>query len=179
MSMNRGSCSFHIKKENMKQGRKPKPSALKELEGNPGKRPINKAEPKPKTGMPSCPRHLNTQARKEWHRMAPQLQKLGLLTQIDRAALAGYCQCYGRWVEAEKKLKELAGISVDKVPYLYKTSNGNLIISPLLIVANKSLEQMHKFLVEFGLTPAARSRIAISGGESDDPLDKLLNTRKN
>ena len=29
------------------RGRKPKPTALKELEGNPGKRSLNPSEPKP------------------------------------------------------------------------------------------------------------------------------------
>ena len=29
------------------RGRKPKPTAMKELEGNPGKHPLNTSEPKP------------------------------------------------------------------------------------------------------------------------------------
>ncbi len=37
-------------------GRKPKPTALKELEGNPGKRKLNKKEPIPGKGMPDCKR---------------------------------------------------------------------------------------------------------------------------
>lgn len=165
----------------MAKGRKRKPRALNELEGNPGKRPLNQNEPMPQNSLPSCPRHLNTLARKEWHRMAPLLHQLGLLTEIDRAALAGYCQAYGRWVEAERKLKELAALSVDKIAYLYKTTNGNLIITPLLTIANKSMEQMHKFLIEFGMTPAARTRINTPPPDSEDPLDQLLNTsiRKN
>lgn len=162
----------------MTQGRKSKPTALKELEGNPGKRSLNKAEPKPKTDMPSCPRHLNKLARAEWHRITPQLEKLGLLSQIDRAALAAYCQAYGRWVEVERKLKELSTMSVDKMPYLYKTMNGNLIINPLLSIANKCMEQMHKFLIEFGMTPAARTRISTTPYQKEDPLDELLNTAR-
>lgn len=165
----------------MPRGRPRKPRALNELEGNPGKRPVNENEPMPNTSRPSCPRHLNTLARKEWHRMAPFLEQLGLLTQIDRAALAAYCQAYGRWIEAEKKLKDLSLMSADKMAYLYKTTNGNLIISPLLTIANKSMDQMHKFLIEFGMTPAARTRINTEPPGSQDPLDELLNTvgRKN
>lgn len=45
------------------QDRKPKPSALKELEGNPGKRAVNKKEPKPEVLIPSCPNHLTGVAR--------------------------------------------------------------------------------------------------------------------
>lgn len=36
-------------------GRKPKPTALKKLEGNPGKRKLNTKEPVPAKGMPDCP----------------------------------------------------------------------------------------------------------------------------
>ena len=36
-------------------GRKPKPTAMKNLEGNPGKRKLNKDEPVPAKGMPGCP----------------------------------------------------------------------------------------------------------------------------
>ena len=50
--------------------------------------------------------HLNTAAAAEWRRIAKTLQQHGVLTTIDRAALAAYCQGYARWVEAEEKLKE-------------------------------------------------------------------------
>lgn len=43
-------------------GRKPKPTAIKELEGNPGKRKLNKKEPKPDKGMPVCPEWLLPEA---------------------------------------------------------------------------------------------------------------------
>ena len=39
-------------------GRKPKPTALKKLEGNPGKRKLNTKEPVPEKGMPDCPKWL-------------------------------------------------------------------------------------------------------------------------
>ena len=49
-----------------KTGRKPKPTALKRLEGNPGKRPLNALEPVPPTVPLQCPRHLLPEAKKEW-----------------------------------------------------------------------------------------------------------------
>ena len=47
-------------------GRKPKPTAIKELEGNPGKRKLNNKEPKPDKGMPVCPEWLPPEAKAEW-----------------------------------------------------------------------------------------------------------------
>lgn len=84
------------------KGRKPKPTAIKLLEGNPGKRPLNKSEPKPKKGAPKCPAWLLPEAKKEWKRMAEQLELLGLLTAVDMTAFAGYCQSYARWKVAEE-----------------------------------------------------------------------------
>ena len=84
------------------RGRKPKPTAVKVLEGNPGKRSLNTGEPKPEKKAPRCPAWLEDEAKKEWRRMAKQLENLGILTEIDMAAFAGYCQAYARWKEAEE-----------------------------------------------------------------------------
>src|SRR4030042_1883827 len=89
-----------------KQGRKPKPTRLRLLEGNPGKRPIRSEEPDPVPSIPSCPPHLSEDAKREWERVVPLLEKLGLLSEIDRGALALYCQAWGRWLEAEEALKK-------------------------------------------------------------------------
>lgn len=68
------------------RGRKPKPTAIKVLEGNPGKRPLNANEPKPEKKSPKCPSWLEPEAKKEWRRMAKVLERLGVLTEIDAAA---------------------------------------------------------------------------------------------
>ena len=84
------------------RGRRPKPTHLKVMRGNPGKRALNPHEPKPRPAMPTCPAHLCPSAKAEWKRLARELHALSILSNLDRAALAGYCQAYGRWVEAEK-----------------------------------------------------------------------------
>ena len=60
------------------RGRKPTPTAIKELEGNPGKRPLNTKEPKPAKKAPSCPKWLEPEAKKEWRRLAKQMEQFGL-----------------------------------------------------------------------------------------------------
>ena len=150
----------------MHPGRKPKPTALKRYNGNPGKRPLNLAEPIPPDGLPDCPDHLSDSARTEWHRLAAVLHGMGIFTTIDRAALAAYCQTYGRWVEAEERLAE--------TPTLFKTPSGYVQQSPWLTVANKQLELMARYMTELGLTPAARSRLVASGGAaSSDPFASI------
>jgi P27 family predicted phage terminase small subunit len=147
-------------------GRKPKPTALKELAGNPGKRALNRREPKPASGLPPCPRHLTGEARKEWRRMGGELARMGVVTAVDRAALAAYCQAWARWVEAEGQVAKLGTI--------VKTANGNLIQNPYLAVANRAMEQMTRLAAEFGMTPSSRSRVQVQAGEDGPSLADLL-----
>lgn len=80
-------------------GRKPKPTALKELEGNPGKRKMNTKEPVPDKGMPACPKWLLPEAKKEWERLAKLMNQMGVLTQVDHGGvcciLSVLCQMEG------------------------------------------------------------------------------------
>ena len=146
-------------------GRRPLPTALKLIRGNPGKRPINRDEPKPAVTIPTCPAHLSPIAKTEWRRISKMLANLGIVTPIDRAALAAYCQSYGRWVDAEKKVQERGDV--------VKSANGNIMTNPYLSVANRAMDNMRKFLVEFGMTPSSRSRISTDKKETSNEYDNL------
>ena len=149
------------------QGRKPKPTALKLLGGNAGKRAITQAEPRYAVRLPPCPSHLNKAARTEWRRVGRILLAQGVITDADRSALAGYCQTYARWVEAELKLQQFG---------MLLTVDGALSPSPYLRIAERALEQMHRFAVEFGLTPSSRSRVKAGRGQqpADDPFGEFI-----
>ncbi len=164
----------------MTRGRKPKPTALRLVTGNAGKRKINKREPKPTGGAPTCPDFLSKEAKAEWKRVVPELDRLGLITAIDRAAIAVYCQLWGRVVEAERALAVMA--EADKITQglLIKTTNGSEIQNPLVGVANKAMEAMLKMAVEFGMTPSSRARLVagpITGEKRGDPFDDFLRDR--
>lgn len=152
----------------MPGGRPPKPTAMKELAGNPGKRALNKTEPKPKVKRPPCPGHLQGEARKEWNRITKQLVALGILTEVDRAALAAYCQCWARWVEAEDAMREPGFLMITT------TDNGYPVVSPWLNVANAAMKQMLRFLTEFGMTPSSRSRVTVEKEPEADPYEEFL-----
>src|SRR6476620_7381333 len=92
------------------RGRKPKPTMLKVLDGNPGRRPLNECEPAAPQGVPECPDWLSDEAKAEWKRVIPELQMMGLLSSADRAALAAYCTAWCRWVEAEEMVKKFGTI---------------------------------------------------------------------
>lgn len=145
------------------RGRKPTPTVLKLVAGNPGKRPLNMREPKPVIAIPTCPAHLMPTAKAEWKRLARYLHDLGIISELDRSALAAYCQVYGRWVEAERKLKE--------TPSLLRTPAGYVQPSPWLAISNKNLELMHKFMSELGLSPVSRSRVSTTRNLGPKPWE--------
>lgn len=155
----------------MTRGRKPKPTALKRLQGNPGKRPLNANEPQfgEYKYPPRPPKFLSREGQAEWRRIAPRLHAVGLLTPADRAALAGYCQAYGRWVKAEQELAKPNQTEVDLTP------NGLRIQSVWLQISNRAAEEMRRWAVEFGMTPSSRSKIVMPvKTEEVDELDMLF-----
>ena len=134
------------------RGRRPKPTRLKVLTGNPGKRPLNHDEPRPAPEIPECPPELGPVARREWDRLVGELGKLKLVTNLDRAALAAYCGAYALWSEATE--------AIQKFGTMVKSPSGYPIQSPYLAIANRQAELMMRISAEFGFTPASRSRIS-------------------
>lgn len=138
------------------RGRKPKPRT-RNASGTPA---VSDA-------LPRCPPHLSASARREWRRLATPLYEIGVLTLADRAALAAYCQAWGRWVEAEEKLATS--------PLLLKTPSGYVQQSPWLAISNKQLELMGRYMSELGLTPVSRSRVTVCAGQGGaaDAVDSI------
>jgi P27 family predicted phage terminase small subunit len=160
----------------MAMGRKPKPTHLKLVTGNPGRRPLPAVEAQAAPALPSPPPHLSDDAKVEWGRVSEELYKIGLLSGIDRASLAAYCQSYGRWAGAERAIAEMGKRDMLTGGLMIKTSNGNAIQNPLVGTANKAMSDMVRYAAEFGMTPSARSRIiaAPPGSESQDPAADYL-----
>jgi P27 family predicted phage terminase small subunit len=86
--------------------------------------------------------------------VAKELHQLGLLTRIDRAALAAYCEAWGAWIEAVEAIQRTGPV--------VKAPSGDPILNPHLAVANQAYGRMRAMLVEFGMTPAARSRVNVT-----------------
>jgi P27 family predicted phage terminase small subunit len=161
------------------------PPYLRLVTGNRGKRRINKKAPDPAPAMPAVPTHLSDEAKVEWGRIANELHDMGVLTRLDRAALAAYCQAWSDWVEAENHLRTFGKVVHSPVKTTIKqkrngqkvteTSGGYPIQSPYLAIRNKSLELMHKFLSEFGLSPSSRTRVNADGKPpAKDPAQKYI-----
>ena len=146
-------------------GRKPKPTAVKMLEGNPGKRKLNTKEPTPGKGMPDCPKWLLPEAKEEWNRLCDKLNQMGVLTEIDRSAFAAYCQAYARWKEAQDHINSEGAT--------YETENGMKRPNPYVAISNTEQRLMMSAASEFGLTPSARSRIMAASSANKNDVDEM------
>lgn len=90
----------------MDRGPRPTPTNLIALRNNPGKRAINRHEPKPR-GKAECPQWLSSAARKVWRRRAPELNRLGVLTSVDTEVFAEYCAAAAKLAALEVEIQRL------------------------------------------------------------------------
>jgi P27 family predicted phage terminase small subunit len=147
-------------------GPAPKPTALKLIQGNPGKRPLNKAEPKPGIDSGYCPRHLRGHAAAEWRRVVPELRRMGLLTVLDRTALEAYCSEYALYRQAATLLEEHGLTFITKKGYVQQR--------PEVAIAQKALAAMRAFMTQFGMTPASRTKVSARMEEEESDFAKFL-----
>lgn len=147
-------------------GRYPIPTKLQELRGNPGKRKLNQFEPQPSIRTPTMPSWLSVDAKAEWKKIVPELKKLGILTIVDRVALGAYCQAYAELLAATELINRHGRLL---------TSDGKVFANPACQLQKSAFDTVHKFLTQFGLTPASRSRLTAEPGAhgSSNPLDEI------
>jgi P27 family predicted phage terminase small subunit len=161
--------AIRLKPETRKmRGRKPTPTQLRRLRGNPGRRPLpaNEAEAPVSDKVPRPPARLKAEARQEWCRIAPLLHNAGLLTKLDTRALEGYCVNYGRWVEAEEEIR--------RTGMVIRSPKGVPMLSPFVRVAREAHQAWSKVILEFGMTPSSRSRVTVTKPEKKDPFQLFL-----
>jgi len=148
-------------------GRHAKPTALKVIQGNPGKRKLNKNAPSPDalTHVPEPPDWFGEIAKNIWRQVAPWLIEARILTGTDTHNLEAFCMAYQRWREAQDDI----------------TKNGIIVMgakqeikNPACTVSNETLRQMAAYGGALGLDPAARARLKPGGEQKpDNPFTAL------
>jgi phage terminase small subunit len=135
-------------------GRPPKPTALKLLQGNPGRRPVNFREPKPRAGA-LMPESLTNDpvAVEHWKREAPKLTALGILTEVDARAFGRLCRL---WAEEDGRTKMLAPETGLRLPS-----------DPRLLAEIRQLEE------RFGMNPSSRAKLHVETAKPESKLQRL------
>lgn len=152
----------------MQPGVKPKPTNLKLIEGIERKDRINENEPKPAGPSLESPPYLINEAKKIWNKYALVLKNLRIFKQTDELALATLCQEAGRYIELQEIINNKKNYIVSNVRHGEKPI-------PEMAMSRECLKQIRALMIEFGMTPSARSRISVSDNpDEEDPMKKIL-----
>lgn len=155
------------------KGRKPKPTPLKKLSGNPGKRPLNQNEPQPPRAESIKPPHgrLSKHARRLWLDLAPALEDIGLLTQADLAALELLVNHYGFAIEAAADLRK-RGLVIEEPQHDREGNVRGYTIkkNPAAQIFRENSVAFRMLATEFGLTPSSRARLEVEPPQQKESL---------
>jgi P27 family predicted phage terminase small subunit len=150
------------------RGRKPKPTVLKLLSGNPGKRAINPDEPKPDALDNDLPEELTDKdAADEWNRTIVPAINIGQITESDRVLAIAHCELWATWrsqIAEAAKHAHVVAVGANKHP----------MPNPARTMSNKTLQLLTRVDAELGLTPVSRSRVRVGGPHSGDTEDREL-----
>jgi len=138
-------------------GHNRKPTVLKVIQGTTRRDRMPANEPKPAPIAPKCPSWLDREAKAEWRRLAPKLEKLGLLTEADGSAFAVYCEAYSRWKRAALALRKLDVTD----PAFRKVA----------VTLEKAAQELRAQGARFGLSPADRGRLDVPAQDEDEDDD--------
>lgn len=160
------------------RGPKPLPGNVHLLRGNASKKPLAQLldELKPEVEIPGFPSWIWPEAKKEWKRLSVELERYGLISKLDRAALVLYCQAWAKMVWAEQMLsRAMADAERKRVEaeargeeysggdgMMVRTANGNFTYSHHWVVGKHAAAQVKSYLDLFGLSPSARSKVSTS-----------------
>jgi P27 family predicted phage terminase small subunit len=155
-------------------GRCPKPTNLKVVQGTfRPSRAVQEPEPELFAEPPKPPKNLrgeyHKRARSEWVRVAKDLVELELLSSLDLVALECYCLAYERMTVAELALADGKGLTCT-------TPNGYAQQRPEVSILSVARKEVREFLVQFGMSPASRSRVASRKKKTGaiDPMERIL-----
>jgi P27 family predicted phage terminase small subunit len=157
-------------------GRKPIPTNLKLLMGNPGKQALPKGEPSPDINIPAPPTCLDGYAIEEWNRITPVLEALGIISDLTISAVIAYCDAYSDWRTATEELNRIKKDKGALAALIQVTFNKNVIPNQLKLVAKAARADMVKYSTEFGGTELSKTRLGIStrGNSPKSKFDGLL-----
>lgn len=169
---------FSLEKVMGQRGPKPLPANVHMLRGNASKKPLGSLfdEFRPEVEIPDFPSWIWPEAKKEWKRIAVELEKYGLISKLDRAALVLYCQAWAKMVWAERQLAramkladEARAAAEDRGEeytggdgIMVRTANGNFTYSHHWVVGRHAAAEVKRYLDLFGLSPSARSKVSTS-----------------
>lgn len=155
----------------MAKGRKSIPSKIIQLRG--GTKHTHKKpraqEPMPPEKMPRCPKHLDKEARKEWRRVGKILASIGIMSELERAHLAGYCQSWSEYVAAT--------IATQKSGTVYKKANGTPGMNPHIRLAREAYDRWLKAAAILGIGTSNRVGLKVEKPKPKSKVQEFMDSK--
>ena len=154
-----------------RRGRRAEPTIYKIARGNPGKRPLNRDEPRPPADAVLPPDWVSGVAREKWDEVVPKLLAMGVMTNADVDTIARYCSMHEQYLKYLEQVRRGLDVIVmrdesGRVKYMQSAPAATMLLK--LATALLRIEQ------EFGLTPSARSGIvATHAAKPEDVLSRF------
>ncbi|SHM77518.1 phage terminase small subunit P27 family [Phytopseudomonas punonensis] len=151
-----------------RSGRRPKPTAKKALAGNPGKRALNKTEPKfTEITHVDPPEWMQPLAIQMWQTVVPELLAQHIVCITDLHNVEAFCTAYANWRSAQELVVQHGPI--------VESAMGSPMKNPALTAAKEAMSQMVTFGAMLGLDPSSRSRL-IGGkkAKANNPFADLV-----
>lgn len=153
---------------NQNSGRRPKPTALHVLNGNPSRKNLNKNEPRPPAGDIAKPAGLTAGAGAVWDEIAPVCLAMGTLTTADIRAFATFCELQSTMQQASASKDGRALFRLEREEE--NDAQVAIVIDAALKLERETAAALRPYYELFGLTPVARARIALPKAEA--PVSK-------
>jgi P27 family predicted phage terminase small subunit len=158
----------------MAAGRPPKPTSIKKLGGTLQPSRTNALEPVPEIALATPPSWLSATAKEYWVEIGGLLLDMKLISFGDKAALVLLTDVLAEWCSVRAIIKKRGRV------YECLTDGGKVYKARPEVAMEADLwRRAHRMLVEFGLTPASRSKVSALGGtEEKDLLSALFDEAK-
>ena len=152
------------------RGRRPLPTKVKELKGTLRKNRVNRKEPKLNPRFPRPPRGMPKEERAIWRQLAKVIDPLKVTASSDQATLELLVAAIARWRRAVEHLR------TEGEYYEAETRQGSVLVKlhPAVGVAERAERFILRTFIEFGLTPAARSKVDAKESTEEDPKATIL-----
>ncbi len=116
--------------------------------------------PRAVASAPSPPSYLKGEALSEWRRITPELERMGILSHLDRAILTAYCSSWSKYVALGRRL--------DTEGEVVAGHRGVARKNPAWQIYRDASTLCITLAKELGLSPASRSRLNTPEREADD-----------
>jgi len=143
-----------------RRGPPPLPSAIKRARGTFQPCRESPSEPRGHAGVPVVPSDLDADERAAWDELGARLAAMGVLQKEQSEALELLVRAKVRYLRLAAKVREMGEVLAD--------AKGDLYRNPHAIAMEKAEVEFRRLLLEFGLTPAAATRVRADAEKAAD-----------